>query len=97
MWYRVVSKDNVQKTNTAVPKASAGNNVFATPPIKTTHIVAMLDDAMSMAVDCDGVQHGGSFIADTLNRLERAANLAAHAAAELDDERLRARDGWASC
>jgi hypothetical protein len=54
----------------------------------------MLRQALAMAETLDGRTCArGDGVRET-KALERAANLAAHAAAELDDERLRARDGW---
>lgn len=64
--------------------------------IHTQHIRAMLTEALEVAADLEGRAHDRDEHDDTyvLTALEWAASLARHAAAELDDERLRARDGW---
>lgn len=70
--------------------------------IRTTHITKMLEEAASMSQAIDGTREVDSFLvpksgwqfASSVAFLERAANLAEHAAAELCDEMLRARDGW---
>lgn len=74
--------------------------------IETAHIVRMLEEAEVLAVLAQEVdaQHGVEGQEQTIparhgrattwTALERAANLARHAAAELEDELLRARQGW---
>jgi hypothetical protein len=58
--------------------------------LATTHIGRMLRQAADMAEGLDGA----GVTDKSLRALERASNLARHASAELDDERLRGRDGW---
>lgn len=63
--------------------------------IRTPHIQAMLREAERLARLVDGLSVTGSADGATgAQILERAANLAEHAAAELEDELLRERDGW---
>lgn len=71
--------------------------------IVTSHISRMLAESHRLAADAAGPgpmddlaapESTASERTDRLRRLERAANLAEHAAAELRDELLRARDGW---
>jgi hypothetical protein len=66
-----------------------------------THIAQLIDEAQSLIGDvhllafpapapgCE-VQNAGP----SLRTMERAVNLLRHAAEELEDERLRLRDGW---
>ena len=73
--------------------------------IVTNHVAAMYDEAARLAREL----HGASLLqvrtvglqSTFLNRdasfeayLERLDNLVTHARAELEDERLRLRDGW---
>lgn len=71
--------------------------------IATTHIAGMLDEAARLARLVAGADDPMALMPDPEHEtlavtpvvlLERAANLAAHAAAELEDERLRARHGF---
>lgn len=74
--------------------------------VQTTHIQRMLTEASRLAeiaqamteraTPCHpwAVDGGPTDGATTPQILERAANLAEHAAAELRDELLRHRDGW---
>ncbi len=78
--------------------------------ITTTHIRHMLEEATRLAELVDGQPDDVTVNTGTAERphflpggdewptgpivLERAANLAAHAAEESRDEMLRARDGW---
>lgn len=78
--------------------------------IATTHIVGMLEAAAQLSTLChgqpdderllpavDGIEHllpARPHGATTWMALERAANLAEHAAAELRDEAERARGHW---
>lgn len=61
------------------------------------HIQKMLNQASYLAelATAPVIEHDSSAARDLQHRrLERAANLARHAAAELEDELLRSRDGW---
>lgn len=71
--------------------------------VRTLHIQGLLDEAKALAFECDGQELYVGIeepMVDSdpkslkLRKLERAVNLARHAAAELEDELLRARDGW---
>lgn len=62
--------------------------------IATAHIGKMLGAAIELAAQVDGARHPLQGDREDISKLERAANLARHAAAELEDEMLRARDGW---
>lgn len=69
--------------------------------VSTPHVRHLLDAAMGLALDVDGASLPANpqmTMTDeerhVLRSLERAANLARHAAEELTDEYLRARDGW---
>lgn len=70
--------------------------------VATSHITAMLDTAARYAEAVQGVDPLEVVTSDDAalhgrrahQVLERAANLAAHAAEELRDEALRAREGW---
>lgn len=72
--------------------------------IQTAHIQQMLTEAARLARLIDGLTVAGSahrpepgWPVDGVTGaqiLERAANLARHAVAELEDELLRERDGW---
>jgi hypothetical protein len=66
--------------------------------IRTEHIGQMLTEARVLAVLCNDAEKANDVVLDRTAEqvLERAANLAEHAAAELRDELLRARDGWPS-
>lgn len=67
--------------------------------IQTAHIQQMLTDAQSLAVSVHGREEGERIVErpgvgrDVRDGLRRAATLAAHAAAELQDE-LDRLDGW---
>lgn len=60
--------------------------------VATTHICHMLRAAVELAEQCEQGHYAAG--EDTAKALERAANLAEHAGAELRDEMLRERDGW---
>lgn len=72
--------------------------------IQTTHIQRMLREAERLARIVEGFDHTGTGHrpepgwptdgATGAQILDRAANLAEHAAVELRDELLRERDGW---
>lgn len=73
--------------------------------IRTSHIVAMLKEAQQLATEAEtvdarhGIEQQEQLLPlregqTTWTALERAANLARHAAAELEDELLRASRGW---
>lgn len=71
--------------------------------VVTNHIRAMIGSALSLTMRVDQARFpepapGGEVEGahNALLCMERAANLLRHAAAELDDERLRLRDGWPS-
>lgn len=66
-----------------------------------THIAQLIDEAQgligtvhlrSFPAPADGCEVPGA--GPALRTMERAVNLLRHAAEELDDERLRLRDGW---
>lgn len=59
--------------------------------VVTHHVRQMLIAATDLA---EQVEQGQFPDAQVPAALERAANLAEHAGAELRDEMLRARDGW---
>lgn len=71
-------------------------------PVGTIHIAAMYDEAARLARDLHGFTVAGRDQIDqrilderTIDTTrERIDNLTSHARAELEDERLRARDGW---
>jgi hypothetical protein len=65
-------------------------------PIRTEHASQLLSEAKVLADSAHGKHERGTVFQDrpVLTVLQRAANLARLAAAALDDELLRARDGW---
>lgn len=63
-----------------------------TARVQTEHVRAMLTEAIALAGRAEQMD---PVRVETHQILERAENLATHAGAELRDEMLRARDGWA--
>lgn len=77
------------------------DRMAATRHVACSHIIEMTADALEMAKELDGeifpAPPPGGYVegADAaLRSMERAVNLLRHAAEELEDERLRLRDGW---
>lgn len=60
--------------------------------VATQHICHMLRSAVELAEQAEAGHYAPG--ADTARALERAANLAEYAGAELRVEMLRERDGW---